>query len=91
MDESHINILDLIACNSIEKVINSTDEPKIDLSISCHAPYSCPFFKYCTNYLPDKNVFDIAGMQSNTKLKLYKNGIFKYQDLLNEDTGEENQ
>ena len=68
----------------LKKVINSKEEPKLDLSISCHSPYQCPFFKYCTNNLSKPNVFDVGWSTSfNKKLDLYYKGIITFEDLLN--------
>ena len=43
---------------SLKKIINSKDEPNIDLSLGCNKPYDCPFFKYCTKNLTTPNVFN---------------------------------
>lgn len=66
----------------LKKIVNSSSEPDIDLSLSCHSPYSCPFFKYCTKKLPTPNIFDIGWATSfNKKLELYKKQIITYEDL----------
>lgn len=69
----------------IDKYMESELEPQDDIDIKCFKPYECPFFKYCTKHLPDKNVFDIASMHNSKKIKLYKDGIYTYNDLLNSD------
>ena len=56
-----------------------------EISENCFKPYPCPFFKYCTKHLPEKNIFDIPRMQTRQKLKLYNKGIYSYEDLLKED------
>ena len=70
----------------LENIINITKEPNIDLSISCHKPYDCPFFKYCTKNLPIPNVFDI-GWHTNfsKKLEMYKRGNITYKDIINKE------
>ena len=53
-----------------------------EISENCFKPYPCSFFKYCTKHLPEKNVFDIPKLQTRTKLKLYREGIYEYKDIL---------
>lgn len=65
------------------KIINTDNEPNIDLSISCHSPYDCSFFKYCTKELPTPNVFDIGwNTHFDKKLELYNSGLVTYDDIL---------
>lgn len=70
---------------SINKYMEYKDEQTKDIGIQCFNPYPCPFFKYCTRHLPEKNIFNIRRMKTQTKLKLYHNNIYSYEDLLNED------
>ena len=67
----------------INKYMESTEEPVDDIDLKCFNPYECPFFKYCTKHLPENNVFNIRGMRTYSKIKLYKEGIYSYEDLLN--------
>ena len=71
--------------NDINKYMKQKDEPYEKLDLHCTKPYDCPFFKYCTKHLPENNVFNIRSMPSKTKFKLYNKGVYKYEDLLNED------
>ena len=59
-----------------------------EISENCFKPYPCPFFKYCTKHLPEKNIFDIPRMQTRQKLKLYNKGVYSYEELLKEDINE---
>jgi len=68
----------------INKYMEQTNEPNDDIDIKCFNPYNCPFFKYCTKHLPEKNVFNIKMMRNSSKLKLYHQGIYRYEDLLKE-------
>lgn len=66
-----------------KKIINLDKEPSNDLSLSCHSPYDCPFFKYCTKELPTLNVFDIGwNVRFDKKLELYNSGLVSYDDIL---------
>lgn len=68
---------------SLKQIINSQAEPNIDLSLSCHKPYACPFFKYCTKHLAIPNVFNIGWrVNFNKKLDMYYKGIISYEDIL---------
>ncbi len=78
-DEVKANILD------IDKYMESEIEENLKLGEYCFKPYPCPFFKYCSKSLGSPNVFDIASMRTSTKLKYYNNGIYSFNDLLNED------
>ena len=71
----------------INEYVEKGEQPK-DIDENCFEPYDCPFFKYCTRHLPEKNIFDIAGMQIRTKLKLYREGLYDYKDLVNADINE---
>ena len=73
--------------NSIDEINKYTDveeEPIDDIDLKCFKPFKCPFFKYCTKHLPSPNVFNIAGMHNDKKVNLYKQGKYKYEDLINE-------
>ena len=77
-DEIHKNI------KSINEYINQKEEPIKDIDMYCHNPYPCPYFKYCTKHLPEKNIFNIKSMRIQTKINLYKDNKYTYEDLLNE-------
>ncbi|MBQ9011782.1 MAG: DUF2779 domain-containing protein, partial [Bacilli bacterium] len=61
------------------------EEPSKALGMHCVTPYECPFFNHCTKHLKENNIFQIKGMRNSLKFKLYNKGIYKYEDLLNED------
>ena len=72
------------------KVINSDEEPSINLSIDCYKPYNelCPFFNYCTKNLPKPNVFNIGwGTHFSKKIDLYYNNVISYEDILRSSSG----
>ena len=69
----------------INKYMKQKKEPNNDIGIHCVTPYPCPYFKYCTRHLPEKNIFNIRRMRNSTKFKLYHDNIFTYEDLLEED------
>jgi hypothetical protein len=74
--------------NVKEKIdeVNLLDkEPNIDIDNHCFKPYQCPFFKYCTKHFPEKNIFNVRIMRNSSKIKLYKEGIYTYEDLLKQD------
>lgn len=71
--ESNISIL--------EEYMRQEEEPTRALGQHCFRPYKCGFFKYCSRHLPTPNVFDIAGMQTRTKLKLYSSGFVSFEDV----------
>ena len=69
-----------------KSIINSKNEPLIDLSISCHKPYDCPFFKYCTKNLPTPNVFDLGwNVRFDKKIEMYKRGHISFKDIIDKE------
>ena len=85
-----ISKLDEVKSNidAINKYMEQTEEPDDDIDNKCFKPYECPFFKYCTRELPKQNVFDLRRIFNKEKIKLYKQGLYTYQDLLKEDINE---
>ena len=71
----------------INEVLDNETEPKIDIDKYCFEPYNCPFFKYCTKHLPEKNVFSVSGINRNKKIQFYKEGKYTFEDLIKEDIG----
>jgi hypothetical protein len=69
--------------NKINDYLKNGKENEIDLDNYCFKPYACPYFSYCSRHLPKNNVFNIAGMYKKDKVKLYKQGLLTYEDLLN--------
>ncbi len=64
-----------------KRTLESKDEPNLDLSVGCHSPYRCAFWKYCTRHIPAPSVFDIYKIQFQTALNLYKRGITDLKDV----------
>ena len=69
--------------DSIRLYMKNTNEPIENLDIKCSEPYPCPFFNYCSRNLPKDNIFNIRSLRKSTMYKLYNEGIYKYEDLLN--------
>lgn len=76
LDEVKKNIED------INKYMEQKEEPDDDIDMKCFNPYKCPFFKYCTRNLPSPNVFDLRIIWTSQKMKLYKQGLYDLNDLL---------
>ena len=89
-----VDVTDDLDIDSVEEnvkelkdVINKKDEPKIDLSIACHSPYPCPFFKYCIKKLPIPNVFDVGwNLHFDKKLEMYYRNHVSFEDVLDKET-----
>lgn len=71
--------------DKLKEYMKQVDEPNKCLGMYCVNPYDCPFFKYCSRFLPEYNIFKIRGMTNSTKFKYYNKGIYSYEDLLKED------
>ncbi|MBQ8891708.1 MAG: DUF2779 domain-containing protein [Bacilli bacterium] len=79
-----IKKLENVVANNIEsinKAMESKEEPDIDIGIKCFNPYNCPYFTYCTSSLEKPNVFSINRLQTKKKLEYYKNKLITFKDL----------
>ena len=77
------------------KVINSEQEPDMDLSECCMKPYKCAFWDYCKqkHHVPTPSVFDVyggkgkGGFTFKKKLDCYHQGVITFEDLHSTDIG----
>ena len=77
------------------KVINSEQEPDIELSECCMKPYGCAFWGYCKRQhgVPSPSVFDVyggkgrGGFTFKKKLDNYHQGLITFEDLRLTDIG----
>jgi hypothetical protein len=73
------------------KVVNSEQEPDLDLSECCMKPYGCAFLGYCKRLhgVPSPSVFDLYGVGFSFKKKLdsYYQGLITFVDLRSKDIG----
>ena len=77
------------------RVINSDQEPDIDLSECCMKPYGCAFLNYCKRQhgVPITSVFDVyggkgrGGFTFKKKLDCYHQGLISLEDLRSMDIG----
>ena len=77
------------------KVINSEQEPDLDLSECCMKPYGCAFFDHCKRQhgVTSPSVFDLYGGQGRggftfkKKLDCYHRGQITFEDLRSTDIG----
>lgn len=65
-----------------EQLLNDPNEPKLDISERCMHPYECGYWKYCTRHIPTPSVFNLYRMPFKKKLDCYQNGLFRYEDLI---------
>jgi CRISPR/Cas system-associated exonuclease Cas4 (RecB family) len=70
------------------EVLSEKCEPDLDLSIGCHKPYDCAFWKYCSRHLPSPSVFDLygTGFGFEKKLDYYKNGVRSFEEAARDKT-----
>lgn len=64
-----------------ERILQSPEEPAIDLSERCNDPYACGYWKYCTRHVPEPSVFDLYRMPFAKKIEYYRKGMITYEDL----------
>lgn len=70
---------------NINEYMKQINEPRDDIGIHCIKPYPCPYFKYCTKHLPEKNIFNVKILNNTKKFDYYHQGIYSYEDLLKQD------
>ena len=64
-----------------KEILASSEEPDIDLSMSCNKPYPCSFWKYCSKHIPIPSVFSLYRMPFKKKLEYYEEGLLTYGEL----------
>ena len=73
----------------IKERLENGNYPTPEVADYCFKPYECPFWKtICKPMLPKNSVFDIRGMQTRTKIKLFYCGVCTMSDYL--DTKKQN-
>ena len=65
-----------------EKMLADENEPNVEISESCHSPYTCGFWKYCSRNLPSPSVFDLYGIYLKDKINYYKQNIVSFEDFI---------
>ena len=65
-----------------EEVLTSEEEPDIDLDVCCLKPYTCAFWQYCSQHIPEESVFKIYRLKNTKKFEYYHKGWITYRDLL---------
>lgn len=65
----------------LERYLSAQEEPAEKIGTCCFSPFSCGFWNYCTRDLPHPNVFDLHSVQTQTKFKLFAQGIISFADL----------
>lgn len=66
------------------------DEPSIDIGLHCDDPYSCEAKPYCweaqRGIKGEDSIFNLAWLNSNKKLELYRQGVLRFSDIKDMDT-----
>jgi hypothetical protein len=87
VDEKVAEYLEVIPTHKsfISTLLDSQNEPDIEISKHCHTPYICDAKEYCWKEqggIPDYSVFDIFALTAKSKaLQLYREGITKVEDI----------
>lgn len=63
-----------------EDLLANAQEPAIDISINCFAPYKCGFWKYCSQHLPKPSVFDLYRLNKTKAFECYQQGVVTFED-----------
>lgn len=68
----------------LKEVVIKKKMPDIDIGEHCHNPYRCGFFNYCRTHIPENSIFEFSGMHLTKKYDLYRDGIIKLDDVLDD-------
>lgn len=66
-------------------VLNSKEEPDIDIDIRCKDPYDCAYWEYCTRNIPKPTVFELYDHSKKKGMKEYHAGRVCFEDFKNAD------
>lgn len=70
--------------------LEGQDEPSIDIGLHCDNPYSCEAKPYCwevqRNIKGEDSIFNLAWLNINKKLELYRQGVLRFSDIKNVDS-----
>ncbi len=70
------------------KYLKSETEPECEIGGQCSDPYKCGYFMHCAVDLPESDeptVWDIAGLRTSEKQKLYEEGHITFKQLYDSD------
>ncbi len=67
--------------NRLKNILLEKKLPDIDIGEHCHNPYTCGFFNFCREHIPEDSIFDFSGMHLVKKYELYRNGIIGLEDV----------
>ena len=62
-----------------QAIYASKTEPQTDISEKCNDPYSCAFYPYCAQHIPEKSVFNLYNYRK--KFECYRKGIISFEDI----------
>ena len=80
-----------LICNDIDdkiafvrSILDSEEEPTCCLSETCHNPYDCSYFDYCSGGTNDMSIFSLEGITFKKKIEFFNNGITSFCDVVKE-------
>ena len=65
----------------LKTVIESDQEPNIDIGSHCFDPYDCDFKGTCWKHIPEYSVFNISRLSKNKKFDLYNKGVIALDQI----------
>lgn len=71
--------------SNFSEILERNNEPKIDIGLHCDNPYSCEAKSYCweaqRNITGEDCIFNLAWLNGDKKLELYRQGIARFSDI----------
>lgn len=64
-----------------KQILSCENEPEKALSLNCHNPYPCRFWKYCTRNIPGRSIFNLYRMKFGDKVDYYNSGVVSFADI----------
>lgn len=58
------------------------ETPKVDIGKHCHQPYLCDFYGTCWKSIKGPNIFDLEGIDLETKFNWYNDGIISFDEIM---------
>ena len=76
--------------SNFSEILEAKNEPNIDIGLHCDNPYSCEAKAYCweaqRGIKGEDCIFNLAWLNSDKKLELYRQGVLRFSDIKDMDT-----
>ncbi len=67
--------------SGLRDMLQQNEVPDVSIGPHCGSPYPCDFMGHCWNHIPEKSVFEVAGLRGSRKFELLENGVVRLVDI----------